>query len=393
MGTMTHRERVTAALNHEEPDRIPIDFGTIASTIDNKAYARLVELLGRTEELERLDLNDPLNPSKDVTPSEEVLTMFGVDTRAVHADAPIDSQALVRHQIDDYTYRDEWGVIWKMPVHEDGPYMYKEGPFQKGDITMADIERYDWPDAESEHRTSGLRDRARKLHEETDYAIVLSVGHSSLAPSQRLRGFAEFMEDLALQPELAEALLEHVTDVTVRSTTAMLKEAGEYVDVVSFADDLGFQDRAYFRDEMFRKQVKPHLARCVEAIHANTDAKAVMHSDGAIYDLIPDLIDIGVDAVNPVQTTAWSMDAVKLKAEFGDKLGFWGAVDTQHALPFGSPEDVRNDVRAKIETLGRGGGYVITSCHTIREEVPAENVRALYESALEFGSYDRAELR
>ncbi len=118
-----------------------------------------------------------------------------------------------------------------------------------------------------------------------------------------------------------------------------------------------------------------------------------MHSDGAIYDLIPDLIDIGVDAVNPVQTTAWSMDAAKLKAEFGDKLGFWGAVDTQHALPFGSPEDVRNDVRAKIETLGRGGGYVITSCHTIREEVPAENVRALYESALEFGSYDRAELR
>ena len=386
MATMTHRERVKAALNHEETDRVPIDFGTIASTIDKKAYARLVTLLEMPGELDRLDLNDPLNPSAEVTPSEEILKMFGVDTRAVHADAPVDSQAFVRDRIDNYSYRDEWGVVWRMPVHEPGPYMYKEGPFQKEGLTIADIENYDWPDPEATHRASGLRERAQRLHEETDYAIVLSVGHSSLSPSLRLRGFAEFMEDLALQPALAEALLERVTDVTVRSTKAMLKEAGQYVEVVSFSDDLGFQDRAYVRGEMFRKQVKSHITRCVEAIHDNTDAKVVMHSDGSIYDLIPDLIDIGVDAINPVQTTAWSMDAAKLKDEFGDKLGFWGAIDTQHTLPFGTPDEVREDVKAKIGTLGRRGGYVLTSCHTIREEVPAENVLAMYETALEFGS-------
>ena len=174
----------------------------------------------------------------------------------------------------------------------------------------------------------------------------------------------------------------------VRSTNAILKEAGPYIDVVSFSDDLGFQDRAYFRDEMFRKQVKPYLARCVEAIRDNTDAKVVMHSDGAISALIPDLIDIGVEAINPVQTTAWNMDAARLKAEFGDNLGFWGAVDTQQTLPFGTPDEVREDVKTKIKTLAPGGGYIITSCHTIREEVPPENVRALYESALEFGGYD-----
>ncbi len=386
MASMTHRERVRAALNHEETDRVPLDFGTIASSIDNNAYARLAKLLGMTSELERADLNDPINPSKDVTPCSDMLEMFGIDTRAVHPDAPIDSQALVRDQLDDYTYRDEWGVIWKRPVREAGPYMYKQGPFQRHDITVADIDRYPWPDAEASHRVGGLRERARRLHEETDYAVVLSVGHSSFAPSQRLRGFAELMEDLVLQPALAEAVLEHVTDVTVRSTNAMLKEAGEFVDVVSFSDDLGFQDRAYFRREMFQKQVMPFIARCVEAIHDNTDAKVVMHSDGAISDFIPDLIDIGVDVINPVQTTAWNMDAAKLKAEYGDKLCFWGAVDTQHTLPFGTPEQVREEVRSKIRTLGSGGGYVVASCHTIREEVPAENVRAMYEAALQYGT-------
>ncbi|MDP7533337.1 MAG: uroporphyrinogen decarboxylase family protein, partial [SAR202 cluster bacterium] len=152
-------------------------------------------------------------------------------------------------------------------------------------------------------------------------------------------------------------------------------------------DDLGLQDRAYFSQKMFEKQIKPYLAKCVEAIRKNTDAKIVMHSDGAIFDLIPDLIDIGIDGINPVQTTAWGMDAARLKAEFGDKIAFWGAIDTQHALPFGSPQDVRDDVKAKIEELGVGGGYVLASCHTIREEVPAENVQAMYESALEFGGY------
>jgi hypothetical protein len=171
------------------------------------AYVRLATLMGMDSELERADLNDPLNPSKDVTPCEDMLKLFGVDTRAVHPDAPIDSQAMVRDQIDDYSYRNEWGVLWVRPKNEDGPYMYKEGPFQKAGITVADVEAYPWPNADAEHRVSGLAERTKKLHEETDYANVLSVGHSSLAPAQRLRGFAELLEDLVLEPELAAAIL------------------------------------------------------------------------------------------------------------------------------------------------------------------------------------------
>jgi len=387
MASMTSRERVVAALNHEEPDRVPIDFGCVASTINNTAYTRLVKKLGLTKELDRPDLHDSTDPSKNLTPCTEILERYGVDTRAVHPDAPVDEQAMETVQLDNYSYRDEWGVVWKRA--ETGPYMNKQGPLQKDGLTIAEIEGYSWPDPEAPHKSSNLEERARHLHEETDYAIVLSVGHSSVAPCQRLRGFAEWLEDLAIRPELAEALLEQVTNVIVGNINSMLKLAGPYVDVVSFSDDLGFQDRGYFSVPMFRRQIKPYLARCVEAIRSNTDAKVVIHSDGAIFDLIPELIDIGVEVINPVQTTAWKMDAGQLKAEYGNHLGFWGAIDTQHALPFGTPEEVREDVKSKIKTLAPGGGYVLTSCHSIQKEVPAENVEAMYLSAQEYGIYDK----
>ena len=384
---MTSRERVRTALALREPDRVPIDCGTIASAISNIAYARLVNLLEFPEELDRPDLNDPVNPDHDLTPCNEILEMFGVDTRSVSPDQPIDSQALSKTQLDEYSYRDEWGVVWERPRNEVGPYIYRQGPFQKDGIEIRDIEKYAWPDPHETHRVAGLEEKARKLHDETNYAIVVSVGHSCVAPSQRLRGFGEFMEDLILDPRRAEALLERVTDVIVESTKAILREAGPYVDVVSFSDDLGFQDRAYFGEDMFRKQIKPFMARCVDAIHQNTDAKAVMHSDGAIYALIPDLIDMGVDCINPVQTTAWNMEPEKLKSVFGKDIAFWGAVDTQQALPFGTVDDVRRDVKSKIETLGPGGGYVLASCHAIRREVPASNIEAMFDAALEYGKY------
>mgnify|MGYP000854168431 CR=1 FL=1 len=384
---MTPRERVVTALSLKEPDRVPLDCGTIASTISNISYGRLAKLLGFPEELNRPDMNDPVNPDHDLTPSKEILELFEIDTRSVSPDQPIDSQSLSVTRIDDFKYRDEWGVIWERPRNEVGPYIYRHGPFQKEDITIKEIENYEWPDANEAHRVEGLKEKAKKLHDETDYAIVVSVGHSSVAPSQRLRGFGECMEDLLIRPEISEALLDNVTNVIVESTKSILKEAGPYVDIVSFSDDLGFQDRAYFREDMFKKQIKPYLAKCVDAIHSNTDAKVVMHSDGSIRSLIPDLIDIGVDVINPVQTTAWQMSPEELKAEFGKDVGFWGAIDTQQALPFGTPSDVKEDVKRKIETLGSGGGYVLASCHTVRSEVPAENIAAMYEAGKEFGKY------
>ena len=379
MAEMSHRERVVTALSHEEPDRVPI----AADAINSGAYVNLVKHLGVDEELQRPELNDQSDPSKTLIFGPTLLERFDVDVRPLGTSPP----ERVHRQIDAMNYRDEWGVVWSRS--ENGPYMNKQGPFQGKKITLADLDRYPWPDPNKAGRSEGLRERARKMHEETDYAIVGSVGHSSVAPCQRLRGFAEWMEDLALEPALAEGLLEHVTEVVTASARAILREVGDYLDVVIFADDLGFQDRAYFRPEMFRRQVKPYLGRMVEAIKSNTKAKVLMHSDGSIYDLLPDLIDIGVEAINPVQTTARNMEATRLKAEFGDNLGFWGAVDTQHTLPFGTADDVRAEVKSKIKELGPSGGLVLGSCHAIQREVPPENVVAMYDSAIEFGRYQR----
>ncbi len=378
MAALTPRERVNTALNHREPDRVPIDIGGIASTIDANGYKALVNYLGMDEELQREDLKDTSNT---LIPCEEILERFGVDTRVLGTASPQE----VRRQIDDKARIDEWGVEWARA--EDGNYMNKKGPFQGKEILVADLESHVWPDAGNPARVQGIAEKARKLHEETDYAIVVSLGNSMVALCQRLRGFGEWMEDLVMNPLVAEALLDHVTNVNVTFARAVLDQVGPYVDIVSFGDDLGFQERPYMRPELYREKVKPFHRRLVDAIKSKTDAKVVMHSDGSIYKLIPDLIDTGIDGINPVQVSATDMDSKRLKAEFGDSLCFWGGIDTQHVLPFGSPDDVVAEVRERISHLAPGGGYVLATVHTMRPEVPPANMVAMYESALKYGVY------
>jgi uroporphyrinogen decarboxylase len=200
-----------------------------------------------------------------------------------------------------------------------------------------------------------------------------------------MRGFGEWMEDLVLDPAMAEALMEHCTGVSVEIAEFILEEVGDYIDVALFQDDLGFQDRSYMRPELYREKVKPYHRRLVEATKSKTGAKVLMHSDGSVYSLIPDLIEIGVDALNPVQVSAKEMDAGRLKAEFGKDLSFWGGIDTHQVLPWGTPDDVRIDVKARIDALASNGGYVVASVHNIQAEVPPENIVAMFDAALEYG--------
>jgi uroporphyrinogen decarboxylase len=159
------------------------------------------------------------------------------------------------------------------------------------------------------------------------------------------------------------------------------------VDVVSFPDDMGFQDRPYVRPELYREMIKPYHRRLVEAIKSNTEAKVVMHSDGSVYPIIPDFIEIGVDALNPVQVSAKDMDSQRLKSEFGKHMCFWGGIDTHRVLPTGTPEAVRGEVKTRIADLAPGGGYVLASVHNIQAEVPPENIVAMFDSAEEYGQY------
>jgi uroporphyrinogen decarboxylase len=281
---------------------------------------------------------------------------------------------------------DEWGVFWSKP-EEGGHFIFRDGPFQKKDPTLAEVEAHPWPNPKDPERVKGLREQAQKLRNETDYAIVLRLPYGTVYDCQKIRGFAQFLEDLVINPALAEALMEHSLMVEMGIVELALEAIGEYVDVVCFPDDLGFQDRPYVRPELYRKMIKPYHRRTVETIRSNTKAKVLMHTDGAVYPLIPDFIDIGVDILNPVQISAKDMEARRLKTEFGADISFWGGIDTHRVLPTGTPAEVRNEVKERIEDFAPGGGFVLGSVHNILAEVPAENVVVMFDSALEYGNY------
>ncbi len=357
-----------------------MDFGsTYVTTININAYPKLLRHLGLEDEPGTALMRAR---SQIATPSEAVLQRLDVDLRGMWF-GPSDQNP--EKQVDDHSLYDEFGVFWTKP--EGGHYLAVESPFQKGEPTVADVERYPWPDAKDPGRTRGMLERARYLHEETDYAVVLSLPYGIVADCARLRGYAEFFTDLVDNTAFAEALLDHMAEMTSGMMISALEQVGEYVDVALFPDDLGMQDMCLVSPEMYRRLLKPRHRKLVEAIKSKTKAKVLMHSDGSIFPIIGDLVDIGVDALNPVQVSARQMDTDVLKREFGDHLTFWGAVDTHHVLPLGTPGEVEAEVRRRIADLAGGGGYVLTSVHNVQAEVPPENVVAMFDAARKWGAY------
>jgi uroporphyrinogen decarboxylase len=380
MATLSHRERVVKALNHEEADRVPVDLGsTYVTTINITAYPKLLKHLGLEDEPGTAVMRPR---SQIVTPSEALLKHLDIDLRGMWFGA---SDQNPEKKVDENTLYDEFGVLWNRP--EGGHYLAVESPFQEGQPTVANVERYPWPDPRDPGRIRGMLERARYLHEETDYAVVLSLPYGIVADCARLRGFAEFFTDLVDNTAFAEALLDHMAELTSGMMIFALEQVGEYVDVALFPDDMGMQDMCLVSPAMYRRLLKPRHRKLVDAIKSKTKAKVLMHSDGSIYPIIGDLIDIGVDALNPIQVSARQMDTDMLKREFGHHLAFWGAIDTHRVLPLGTPEDVEAEVRKRLGDLAPGGGYVLTSVHNIQSEVPPANVTAMYNAARKWGVY------
>lgn len=374
---MTHRERVVRALDHEETDRVPLDFGGGPATmIHPVAYEALLRRLGLAEE-ELVE--GPRGEGQVVVPSESVLQRFDIDVRGVSLGQPYGTP---NRKLDENSYEDEWSVTWRKSGPT-APYINVRGPFQ--DLVApspSDLERVKWPVPGDPGRVRGLRARVQRMRREADYAIVLNLPNSTFALTQRMRGFTEHFEDLLLNPAFATALQERITDVICGMAESALRQVGELVDGVSFADDMGIQTQSFMSRELYRSMVKPHHARFVATLRKHTRARIIMHSDGAIYDLLPDIIDCGVEVINPVQVNAEGMGPERLKREFGRDLSFWGGVDTQKVLPYGTPDDVAAEVRRRLNDLGRGGGYVLASVHNIQAEVPPDNVIAMFDTAL-----------
>ena len=378
---MGHRERVLKALNHEEPDRIPFDLGgTSNSSVHIEKYQEMKAHFGvEKERSEDVWGNKYL---QSIVIDEPVLQALDIDFRHIAAGP---SDAVSETELEGGDYKDEWGVTRRMP---EGSLYYDVVDFPlSGTITISDIVNYPWPDPTDPGYTRGLRDRALALRESTDCAIVLKVPAPFVHSTQFLRGFEDWFMDLAADPALAAALFEANVEVTAEQARRMLVEVGDIVDLVAMGDDLGFQNGPMVSPDTYRRLLKPWHKKYFDTLKAGTSAFIHFHSCGSINLLLDDLIDIGVDAINPVQVAAGGMDSADLAAEFGDRVSFWGAIDTQHVLPNGSTEEVRAEVKKRIGDLAPGGGYVFSAVHNLQPDVPFENILAMYEAANEYGRY------
>ena len=375
---MKPRERIMKALQHEEPDRVPIDIGTAVTSIHMEAYMRLKEYLGLGRTPPRI-----LDPVQQVVELEEpVLRRFKVDTRLIRLRAQRDWVKLPKGN-----FVDEWGIKYTKPVSSHYYDMYE---YPLAQATVEDLDSYEWPDPTHLRRLKGLREKARRLHEDTDYAVVLEGFSECLfgLPSW-LRGHAQFYMDLISNSQFASLLLDRLLDYEIKLTKHALGQIGNFIDVVRVSDDLGTERGPIISPDLYRRMIKPRQKKLYKVIKENSHAKILLHSCGSVYKLIPDFIEIGVDALNPVQLTAKDMgDSAKLKREFGDTLTFWGGgCDTQRVLPFGTLEEVREEVKRRIKDLAPRGGFVFAPVHNIQPDVGPEKICTLYDAALDFGRY------
>jgi len=382
---MNSRERVRLALNHQEPDRIPIDLGgTIVSSICRRSYLALKQHLRQpVGEITMLDYVQQL-PYVD----EVLLQRFGVDFRLVQLPAATAPGLSVFEEGNYYAFIDRWGSKLHMP--KEGGYYFDWVQFPIQAPTLEALAAYPMPRPDPPEYIDQLAEQARRLHAETDFALVGSavIGGGIFEQPARIMGLPNFLMALVSEPAFADRLMDQVTDLYIESCNSYLDRVGAYLDVFTFWDDLAGQTGWLIRPEIYRNRIKPKQRRLVEAIKKKTRAKLFYHSCGATRDLIPDLIDLGFDILNPVQVSAKGMDTRPLKRDFGRDITFWGGgVDTQHVLPFGSAQDVADEVRRRIDDLAPGGGFVFAAVHNIQALVPPENIVALFDTALDHGRY------
>ena len=382
---MTSRERLLKALNHEEPDRIPIDLGGNQTGIHKFAYQALVKHLGMDESYEIMDAVQQL-----AQPSEAVLERLRVDTRYIAAGAAGDwTGGIVQKERDGRLWHDltdEFGVTWSMP--DDAPYYMDISHHPLAEASIEDIEDYPFPKGDDPGRFAGLREKALAIRDDTPYAVISGISGVTYEICWYMRGLEQWFCDMMTQPEFCETLIDQTKKFWLDWFRMFLVEVGDVVDVIMIGDDLAGQSGPLFNPDFYRRVVKPRQQEVAQYIRSRSQAKLWYHTCGGCVEYIPDLLENGVQILNPVQISAKGMDPATLKSRFGQDLTFWGgAIDSQHVLPSSTPEKIRNDVRRHLEIWKPGGGYVFNNVHNIQAGVPAENIVALYDAAYEFGWY------
>ena len=404
MSEMTSRERVLTALRHEEPDRVPVDFGGMRSTgIALQAYVRLKEFLGYKKSRPRLyDLMQWL-----AEPEEPMLQRLGGDVVQLHRYQPTFGIAIdewrqwktpdgipclvpaefrpARNKQGEWEVRENGRVIAKMPA--DG-HWFDQVYFPLAEAnTFSDIDRFEIPKV-TDAEVNYLRREAKRLHDETNFAILGAFGANLLEGGHFDWGYQKFMTVLSENCALAEYYLDRLTESHIECLRRYLPAVKNYIQVIQVGDDLGMQTGPQISPQMYREIFKPRHSRIYHFIKQNSDLFVFLHTCGSVYALIPDLIEAGVDIFNPVQIGAAGMEPARLKREFGRHLVFWGGgCDTQTTLLRGSVADVQQEVKKLIGIFAPGGGFVFTQVHNILREIPPEKIIVMYDAARQYGRY------
>jgi len=383
--TMTSRERVLAALRHETPDRVPLDLGGNQTGIHKNAYRDLIQHLRIEDNIDIMDAVQQL-----ARPCEALLERLRIDTRYVAAGPGSSWKGgiVVREREGRiwHDLTDEFGVTWSMP---DDQLLYMDISYNPlAEATINDIADYPFPKGDDPARFQGLRDRALAIKNDTPYAVVSGISGVIYETCWYMRGLVQWYCDMLEQPEFCEALLDRVLQFWMDWFRLFLDEVGDVVDVIMIGDDLAGQSGPLFQPNFYRTVVKPRHKELVQYIRSRTQAKIWYHTCGGCAVYVPDLIDNGIDILNPVQISASDMDPVHLKNQFGHMISFWGgAIDAQHILPFAAQDVVADHVRRNLAIWMPGGGYVFNNVHNIQSGVPPENVIAMYDAAYEAGFY------
>ncbi|MBC8401414.1 MAG: hypothetical protein H8E14_08000 [Candidatus Marinimicrobia bacterium] len=374
MTRYSHRERVLTALQHQEPDRIPLDLMGNASMLLDESYLKLREHLGLTE-------IPPIRSGSTANYYDErILEHFDIDFRRIFLNKSIPNRVLVHA---DGSYTDIWGIRFQRL----GPFVNAVGHPLAGLKSEKELARYTWPTGSDLYNTSGLAEKAQQLFNETDYALVarnpLSEGFLGLG--SYLMGMEEFYIALIKKPEFIRRIIKQILVIYKEVYAMFLDAVGPYVQMVEVADDLGAQDNLLISPTMYRELIKPAERELYALIHEKAPGAALFrHNDGAIFEIIPDLIEVGVDILNPVQTSVKGLEAQRIKATFGDQLNFHGGMEYFDGDV--STEAVVTEVKKLIDGLANCGGYILAPCNHIITANP-ENICTMYYTARDYGKY------
>ena len=385
---MTSRERILAALNHRESDRVPVDIGTTDTTLALEVYEGLAALLG----LEPVNAVNAPNPNASICPDEKMLEALGADVRVVHAVGQLPPDQLYEDRKEEvlpdgtfqWTYKT--GMVVSRVAGQWDQQLYR--PAIIGDLNMAEIDRVyprtpapgNWVDSKATAAAvAAVHERGLAVQCEMIIMPVTGTSMGILDP-------AGWCMALALEPKLLCELMDRLVARRFGEVESIYAAIGDRADMVfGIGDDVASQTGLWLSPEHYRRYVKPRHAEIVRFIKARTRAKIIFHCCGACRAILPDLIEIGVDVLNPTQTSAVGMDPVELKREFGRNLVFWGGIDVQHLLPKGTEQDVEREVKRHIDALAPGGGYILSPSHVIPRGTPPQNVLTMYRTALEYG--------